>query len=96
MRHRGQSHVLHPAFCPSGSRPPPLPGKGNAYNVRLPDPLSYSEGQYLISTLDLPVSGQITHASVETPYLALCVSVSLTERSNGHDTRPISDQTPPA
>ncbi|WP_229709325.1 AraC family transcriptional regulator [Bombella favorum] len=46
--------------------------------------------------MDLPVSGQITHASVETPYLALCVSVSLTERSNGHDTRPISDQTPPA
>ncbi|OOL18876.1 hypothetical protein AL01_03810 [Bombella intestini] len=42
-------------------------------------PLSYGEGQYLISTLDLPVSGQITHASVDTPYLALCVSFSPTE-----------------
>lgn len=42
-------------------------------------PLPYGEGQYLISTLDLPVSGQITHASAEAPYLALCISFSPTE-----------------
>lgn len=42
-------------------------------------PLPYGEGQYLISTLDLPVSGQITHASAQTPYLALCISFSSSE-----------------
>lgn len=42
-------------------------------------PLPYGEGQYLISTLDLPVSGQITRASAEKPYLALCLSFSPAE-----------------
>lgn len=42
-------------------------------------PLTYGEGQYLISTLDLPVSGQITRASTEAPYLALCISFSAME-----------------
>lgn len=42
-------------------------------------PLPYGEGEYLISTLDLPVSGQITRASTERPYLALCISFSSTE-----------------
>ncbi|MUH03318.1 helix-turn-helix domain-containing protein [Bombella sp. ESL0387] len=42
-------------------------------------PLPYGEGEYLISTLDLPVSGQITRASAERPYLALCISFSSTE-----------------
>lgn len=42
-------------------------------------PFTYGEGEYLISGLDLPVSGRITHASAEAPYLALCVSFSEAE-----------------
>lgn len=36
----------------------------------------YNERQYLVSTVDLPVSGMITEASPEKPYLAACISFS--------------------
>lgn len=42
-------------------------------------PILYDESQYLISTLDLPVSGQITRASTAAPYLAVCISFSPSE-----------------
>lgn len=56
---------------------------------------TYNESQYLISTLDLPVSGRITRATAEKPYLALCISFSsleiehiLKENSSFHTTPP--------
>ena len=36
----------------------------------------YNETQYLVSTIDIPVSGMITEASAERPYLAMCLSFS--------------------
>lgn len=36
----------------------------------------YDETQYLVSTIDIPVSGMITEASPERPYLAVCLSFS--------------------
>lgn len=42
-------------------------------------PFTYGEGEYLISGLDLPVSGRITRASETEPYLAMCLSFSPTE-----------------
>ncbi|AQS85225.1 MAG: AraC family transcriptional regulator [Acetobacter aceti] len=36
----------------------------------------YNERQYLVSTVDLPVSGMITEASPDKPYLAACISFS--------------------
>ena len=34
----------------------------------------YNETQYLVSTIDIPVSGMITEASPQRPYLAMCLS----------------------
>ncbi|WP_370513458.1 AraC family transcriptional regulator N-terminal domain-containing protein [Bombella sp. ESL0385] len=49
-------------------------------------PILYDESHYLISTLNLPVSGQITRASASAPYLALCISfTSLEMRELLHD-----------
>lgn len=42
-------------------------------------PFTYGEGEYLISGLELPVSGRITRASLQKPYLALCLSFSPAE-----------------
>ncbi|MCH4024481.1 MAG: AraC family transcriptional regulator [Acetobacter sp.] len=39
----------------------------------------YDETHYLVSTIDIPVSGMITKASPERPYLAMCISFSATE-----------------
>ena len=36
----------------------------------------YNETQYLVSTIDIPVSGMITEASPQRPYLAMCLSFS--------------------
>lgn len=44
-------------------------------------PFRYDENHYLVATVDLPISGHITHATPEKPYLAACIAFAPEEIS---------------
>jgi|GEM_PF-3816453 len=59
--------VYRPSFCYVLQGSKELTVSGRTFR--------YSEGQYMVSSVDLPVTGEITRATAGRPYLCLVVSI---------------------
>lgn len=61
------SVVYEPRFC--------VIVQGSKQVMLCDQVFDYDASKYLVTAVDLPVSGHITHASPEAPYLALCLTL---------------------
>ena len=65
------SSILTPSFC--------LVVNGVKRLFAGTDMIDYTSGEFLVSVIDIPVSGQVTCATTESPYIGLCVDFALDE-----------------